>query len=294
MAPGGSGRQVSHLTSRRCGRALSPAEGAKRRLRPARTRSLHAGPVTVPSSPGPSGDEALAAAGALGSFFRVEARPGETWTSVAGLIAQPEVLARRAAEVAAVLTPFGGPEADRRVVASLVHLGLVARLVSPPLAAALVAGVVPVASIERVHLELVGSNPLPMALTTDVALPLHSAADLAAVFQRAWLEPIVQPLTQAVRASSAVSQQVLEGNVTSALAGALRMCTAARPELTASADAVLDALLHSGPLAGTGRRRRDGSFVRRSCCLFYRLPGGGTCGDCILDDDVPPSAGRAP
>jgi ferric iron reductase protein FhuF len=55
------------------------------------------------------------------------------------------------------------------------------------------------------------------------------------------------------------------------------------PALVARADAVLDALLGSGPLAGTGRRREDGSFVRRSCCLFYRLPGAGTCGDCILD-----------
>jgi len=24
--------------------------------------------------------------------------------------------------------------------------------------------------------------------------------------------------------------------------------------------------------------------MRRSCCLFYRLPGAGTCGDCVLDE----------
>jgi len=22
--------------------------------------------------------------------------------------------------------------------------------------------------------------------------------------------------------------------------------------------------------------------VRASCCLFYRIPGGGLCGDCVL------------
>ena len=25
-------------------------------------------------------------------------------------------------------------------------------------------------------------------------------------------------------------------------------------------------------------------FVRRSCCLYYRLPAGGKCGDCALID----------
>jgi FhuF 2Fe-2S C-terminal domain len=42
------------------------------------------------------------------------------------------------------------------------------------------------------------------------------------------------------------------------------------------------------PLRGTGELvQPDPSrpwrfLVRRSCCLFYRVPGGGTCGDCVL------------
>ena len=24
------------------------------------------------------------------------------------------------------------------------------------------------------------------------------------------------------------------------------------------------------------------AFTRRTCCLYYRLPGGGLCGDCVL------------
>lgn len=27
-----------------------------------------------------------------------------------------------------------------------------------------------------------------------------------------------------------------------------------------------------------------GRFRRRSCCLFYQVPGGGYCGDCVLVD----------
>jgi hypothetical protein len=44
----------------------------------------------------------------------------------------------------------------------------------------------------------------------------------------------------------------------------------------------------SGLLAGTGELRpprppdRDWSFRRRSCCLYYRVPGGELCGDCVL------------
>ena len=50
-------------------------------------------------------------------------------------------------------------------------------------------------------------------------------------------------------------------------------------------------LLAREPLLGTGtfdHRPDDGgprpgwSFTRTSCCLFYRVPGGGLCGDCVL------------
>ena len=62
----------------------------------------------------------------------------------------------------------------------------------------------------------------------------------------------------------------------------------------ARADAALglaNRLLAREPLTGTGwfdHRPDDGgprpgwSFTRTSCCLFYRVPGGGLCGDCVL------------
>jgi ferric iron reductase protein FhuF len=60
------------------------------------------------------------------------------------------------------------------------------------------------------------------------------------------------------------------------------MVAVAAPELTELAANTLDAVLADSALADTGARRSDGSFVRRSCCLLYRLPGAGTCGACIL------------
>ncbi|MDP9430632.1 MAG: (2Fe-2S)-binding protein [Actinomycetota bacterium] len=233
----------------------------------------------------PCGQRALAAAAALGPFFRVDERPGQGWTSWAALIADGRALGRRAAEVRTLLAAGPGrPDVEPAVVASITHLGLVARLLSPLLGAALVGGVLPVTPVEYVHVGLAGANPLPLALLPVSTAAADSPERFATALDRFWLITAVQPLTLAVRASTPVSRQVLEGNVSSAVAGALRMAATARPELARQADAVLDELLCSGPLAGAGRRRDDGSFVRRSCCLFYRLPGAGTCGDCVLGE----------
>jgi|GEM_PF-1837329 hypothetical protein len=58
----------------------------------------------------------------------------------------------------------------------------------------------------------------------------------------------------------------------------------AGPAAFCHADAVDRAtLLGTGRLRGTGQLTGTGlAFRRRSCCLYYRLPGGGLCGDCCL------------
>jgi len=45
------------------------------------------------------------------------------------------------------------------------------------------------------------------------------------------------------------------------------------------------ALLDHGPLRTSGEwilHRHEVRFTRRSCCLYYRLPGAGMCADCAL------------
>jgi ferric iron reductase protein FhuF len=47
--------------------------------------------------------------------------------------------------------------------------------------------------------------------------------------------------------------------------------------------AIVGAMLPAGPLVGTGRYESGGRvFVRDSCCLLYRVPNSGKCGDCVL------------
>ncbi len=206
----------------------------------------------------PHADAALSAAAALGPFCAVDddAGPGAVDLADAGTL-----LDARAAAVSAVL----GPAAGAREVHSLVHLGVVARVLSPALAAALATGVLPVPG--SVLLQPVGSNPVPMAWAGVRAVDVPAPGDVAAGLAAHWLTPLVAPWTAAVAARS-VSPRVLTGNVVSALHGTAVVVAGARPELAARARAVLDALLAAGPLAGTGGGGPTAGSrgARAACC----------------------------
>jgi len=93
------------------------------------------------------------------------------------------------------------------------------------------------------------------------------------------LDEVVVPLAGTLAESFSLSEQVLRGNAASAVFGATAMVGSSRPDLWPAARELGMALLR-GPLAGTGEVRSG--FVRSSCCLYYRIPGGGYCSDCVL------------
>ncbi len=97
------------------------------------------------------------------------------------------------------------------------------------------------------------------------------------------------PMITAVHRLGPLSDRLLWGNVASALLGAARVIDGAP---TGPARAVANRLLGRGPLEGTIEQGSDGGHRRRSCCLFYRVPGGGLCGDCALTHAPPPGAGE--
>lgn len=205
-----------------------------------------------------------------------------------------------------MLAAGGGQPAEaveERVAASVVHLGLVARLLSPYLALAVLYGRVP----GRVRLAdlrwrpaLGGpyplALPLPLPPGTDhmpgtaadrTGADLGTVTDLAALadrFSAAVCEGAVREVESAC-AGFRVSPHVLRGNAASAVNGAARMIAAARPDAAARAEALTGLLLERGRLRGSGRRTPGGGFRRNSCCLIYRAaPGhaGALCGDCAL------------
>ncbi len=93
------------------------------------------------------------------------------------------------------------------------------------------------------------------------------------------------PMITAVHRLGPLSDRLLWGNAASALLGAARVLDGAP---TGPARAVADRLLGRGPLRGSIEARPAGGHRRRSCCLFYRVPGAGLCGDCALTHSPTP------
>ncbi|MGJ9411686.1 (2Fe-2S)-binding protein [Aeromicrobium sp. CF4.19] len=214
-----------------------------------------------------SPDDSRREVAALGDFFVVEAAdaPG-AWRGIDDLVAGP-ALAERVEATRAALERVAGSTVEPRVANSTASLGLFARLLSPPLGARL--------------LGLLG--PAPAGLQWRAAptgpLPLRGAAWWDDALERV-LADVVAPLAERLTGEHGLAETVVRGNVASAVMGSLRMAVTARPDLAPAAGSVATELFATPLLTGTSLHGRP--FVRRSCCLYYRLPGGGYCGDCIL------------
>jgi len=255
----------------------------------------------MPSLPGVDASAALAAAARAGPYFVVEPRPGgPAWRPLSVLVSDPAVLAERVGHARAVLARNAGTapeEIQERVAASVVFLGLASRLVSPALGAAVLGGVVPDLTVDGLWWRPVEGGPLPLAAR---AVRGAAAGDLsagpqlraaAAALSQGCVQGLAGPVLAAFRTLFRVSPQVLWGNVASALAGAAGMLAGGFPARAQAAGQLTALILAQGPLRGSGelvqpeagRARRF--LVRRSCCLLYRVPGGGTCGDCVLVPD---------
>jgi ferric iron reductase protein FhuF len=158
--------------------------------------------------------------------------------------------------------------------------------VSPAFACAVLVDHVPGLRIDALWWKPTVGGPWPMARSDSD----DASGDLAEDLDARILRPIVAPVLEAFGRTFALSPQVLWGNVASSLAGALTMLRTARPDRADAATQLVGQLLEHGTLAGTGDLDPAGpSFVRRSCCLFYRVPGAGICGDCVLDEAPTPS-----
>jgi ferric iron reductase protein FhuF len=207
----------------------------------------------------------------VGPFFAVERwDPAAPWRPFAELALDPVTLASRV-EVAASVLERTGP-VPRRVVASVYSLGVVARLVSPVFAAAVLDGEVPVLGLDTVGWQPVASGPMPIAYRDGIQRVPASAAAIV----EGCLEPTVRPFLTTLGDRYRVSPQVLWGNAASAVGGAYTMLAQAK------AGPLVAELLARPPLQGLATWNGR-ALKRRNCCLFYRIPGAGTCGDCVLN-----------
>jgi hypothetical protein len=231
----------------------------------------------------------LADVASLGPFFTVRTGAAEsadpTWRSLAELEADGPALRARIAHVRRAL---GGDAAvPARVAASIAFQGIAAVVVSPAFGAAVLHGVVPGLGPRDLHWRDSASGPLALWVDDPSGVDVPGAGAAAEALGELYDEHL-PALVAAVRDVEPVSPRVLWGNVASVVAGTARMLTTGRPPAAVRAADVAARLLDRGALAGSGVRGAPRppdvawTFRRRSCCLFYRVPGGGYCGDCVL------------
>ncbi|MEV7682471.1 (2Fe-2S)-binding protein [Streptomyces sp. NPDC088341] len=260
---------------------------------------------------------ALAEIGSVGGFFVLRTgAPGGAHVPLAQVYEDDHApLTARVDRVAARLR---APE--RRIAASVAQLGLAARLWSIALGGAVLAGAVPDLDPRGLYWDPDLTSPDDLVLTGVPAgavtgppagavtePPAGAVAGPPAVSgavagaralpaTAASVREVVQyghlvPLAEALRRDGRISPRLLWGNAGSALAGAVRELSTwgkrnGRPGVAERAGALAAELFGHPDLRATGATVA-GSFRRRSCCLHYRCPAGGLCGDCVFDR--PPS-----
>lgn len=169
---------------------------------------------------------------------------------------------------------------ELRVSASIAQQALAARLWSITLGCAVRYGSVPDLDPLLLHWDAAASAPDDLWLAEVRPRPAD-AATVADIVVRGHLEP----LTAVLHARYGVAEGLLWGNAGSALAGAAReldrWARGAGTDAGVRAHALAAELFTHPRLAPTGTLTGT-AFRRRSCCLYYRVPGGGVCGDCCF------------
>ncbi|MFF3411115.1 (2Fe-2S)-binding protein [Streptomyces sp. NPDC002742] len=230
-------------------------------------------------------DPQLAALDALGGFFvlRVGVPPRGPLPTLAGAWAGPR--SGTPAEVYGdpvtfridkVAQSIRAPES--RVAVSVAQQGLAARFWSVALGAAALCGRLPDLDPELLRWDPDAGVPDDLWLSEVRTRPV---TDLDAVVRAG----LLVPLNAALRSRHRVSPRLLWGNAGSALAGTVRQLdrwalTHGRPDVGERARTLAGRLFAHPDLAGTLDPR---TLRRRSCCLYYRVPGGGVCGDCCFE-----------
>ncbi|MFL4908647.1 (2Fe-2S)-binding protein [Streptomyces sp. MMS24-I2-30] len=182
---------------------------------------------------------------------------------------------------------------EPRVCASIAQQGLAARLWSVALGCAALYGGVPDLDPRLLRWDPDAAAPDDLWLTEVRALPATAAALTDIV-----LHGHLRPLGEALRARYGTAAGLLWGNAGAALAGAARELDrwargSGRGDVADRARALTAELFAHPPLSATGVFTAA-AFRRRSCCLYYRVPGGGICGDCCFTRPPRPAPPAAP
>ena len=208
----------------------------------------------------------LAQLASVSTYFVIGTGPcDQRWRPVSQLYTDTEALGAVVGRVQARIDT-----SERRVAVSTFFFDFAARLWSVGLGA-----------LVRHRLLLDLATEQLLFRETDGRIELHiehpiawQGDDLAPMLADIVLETHLIPLTVALRRLGPISPRLLRGNAASALLGAARV-------LGGDATQLAQRLCADQRLSGT-IRFGDTGYRRTSCCLYYRTPGGGLCGDCVF------------
>lgn len=204
---------------------------------------------------------------------------------MAELLDDPNVPAERVEAVRTYLATAGQVPAESiplRVAASVTHMGLVARTLSPVFALAVMGRRLPPIGLRDLYWQ--------PTLGSMFALSIPESDPEGCEDDGGLVPPSALELSELMRGFG-VSLRVLRGNIASALNGACTALSSADPGAATSARAVRDRALAEPVLADTWRITVEGRFQRRSCCLIYQAAPdrkGALCGDCVLLRPIEP------
>lgn len=206
----------------------------------------------------------------LGRYFTVGTGPvSNGWRPVEQLYSDPALLDGIVGRVQARMDA-----AEQRVAASIFFLGFAARLWSIGLGA--LAG----------HRLLLDLDPARLLFCeSDGQIRLHvehpvacHGDDLESRLADMVHDGHLAPLSTALRPLTPISDKLLRGNAASALLGAARVFDR---NATGRGWQLARRLCADERLLDTIRFSNAG-YRRTSCCLYYRAPRGGLCGDCSM------------
>ena len=228
----------------------------------------------------------------LGPYFAAEVHapgsaPGAPWRPMAELLDDPDVSAGRVDAVRTYLASAGQVPAEAiplRVAASVTHLGLVARTLSPVFASAVLGRPLPPVGLRDLYWQPTLGSMFALSMPDRDSGDCDGSGEV--------IPPSVLELGE-LMGRFGVSPRVLRGNVASALNGACIALSSADPGATANARAVRARALSESVLADAWQVTVEGRFQRRSCCLIYQAAPdrkGPLCGDCVLLRPIEPDA----
>ncbi|MDG4664030.1 (2Fe-2S)-binding protein [Mycobacterium sp. 236(2023)] len=220
----------------------------------------------------------------LGEYFTLTEPHGAGWRPMAeldddtvwqGLVAGT----RRAIAIYAKVESTAVPA---RVAASSLHLSTASRLLSPVIGTFAVGAGIPLLTADVLRWRTVGHS-VHFAASAPAwrdALDSRAAADL---IDGSLVASVLAPIIDRLSAVTALSTKVMWGNLMSAANGAVTVMGLSDSELASAGQTLVRSMLELPHFEGTATLTGS-TFRRRNCCLFYLAPGGGLCGDCVLNE----------